>query len=116
MSLFSELDSLRKLLSEAGKIELYDKIYEILQENLDLQNQIRGLKQNISELENKLKIKESLIFENNMYFFIRGNIKEGPFCSCCWDKDNKLIRLHKLTNSAGDFFICPNCKITLPLY
>ena len=60
-------------------------------------------------MKERLKIKEKLIPENNAYWLKGENdSKDGPFCTRCWDKDNKLIRLY--SSPQRDLFgRCPEC-------
>jgi len=95
MGIFEDLKSIGKVLQEAGKIDLYQKIREIQEKLSEYQKKIQNLEEENKELKEKLKIKENLIFENNVYWLKRENgNKDGPFCTRCWDKDNKLIRLY----------------------
>lgn len=108
MAIFDELKSIGRTLQEAGKIELYGKILEIQEKLLELQNQLLFLEAENKQLKEKLQIKESLIFENNAYWIEKGDGKEGPYCSCCWDNDEKTIRMQPAPDPA--YFDCPKCK------
>jgi hypothetical protein len=49
-----------------------------------------------------------MVFENNVIYEIdKDNQKQGPFCSACWDNNQKKIRLH--TNRDNEY-VCPVCK------
>lgn len=108
MAIFDELKSIGRTLQEAGKIELYGKILEIQEKLLELQNQLLVLEAENKQLKEKLQFKESLIFENNAYWIKKGDEKEGPYCSCCWDSNEKTIRMQPAPNPA--YFDCPKCK------
>jgi endogenous inhibitor of DNA gyrase (YacG/DUF329 family) len=108
MSIFDTFKSIIKVLQDAGKIELVQQILEIQQELLDMQKKISDLESKNKECEEKLRIKENLIYENNAYWINKENKKDGPFCSRCWDKDMRLIRLHTCPNPTAR--ICPACK------
>jgi len=88
MGIFSEFQSMAKTFQEAGKMELYEKISKLLKEN-------EALKEEVSKLEEKLKLKKSMIFENRAYWIKdeNGNIKDGPFCPTCWDSEELRMRL-----------------------
>lgn len=94
---------------------LSKKIQNIFVENEKLREENKNIKHLIdnSVLSEKKKIKNSLKFEDNTYYRIdkAGKVLDGPFCSNCWDKDGKLIRLHE---SKKDYFKkeiwCPACK------
>jgi hypothetical protein len=112
MAVFDELKNIAKVLQEAGKIELYEKILAIQQQLLEMQEKIRTQGEEIRELENNFKIKGDIFFENNAYWFNKKDgSKEGPFCSGCWDSQSKqLIHLHSRMD-LPDAWICPVCKI-----
>lgn len=81
--------------------DIYNLIKKLNQQDLlekmaDLRDQILELREENQKLKEKLleKNKNNLIFENGAYFEIKEDgRKEGPFCSVCWEKDKKMIRL-----------------------
>ncbi len=111
MVVFDELKSIGKILQEAGKIEQYRQILEAQQELLEMQRKIQELEKENTELKEKLKIKENLIHENDAYWINNEDKKNGPFCSCCWDVDKNLVRLHPCVSPT--YYDCPNCKAGL---
>ena len=70
MSLIEEIKSVAKIIHQAGNIELYEKILNLQGEILEIMNQNRKLKEEVSKLKQKLKIKNSLKFEDNNYYII----------------------------------------------
>ncbi len=108
MSVFDELKSVASTLQEAGKIEQYKQILEAQKELLEMQKKIAELETECKELKEKLKTKETLIFKDNAYWSVRDGAKDGPFCSCCWDDENKTIRMQPCGNPSH--FDCPKCK------
>lgn len=70
-----------------------------------------------NDLEKHLRILSELdlYFEDDVYYQKLGNgEKDGPFCSCCFDFNEKLVRLHKNLdqNNERDYklLVCPKCK------
>ncbi len=108
MSIFDVLKSTAKVLQEAGKLDLYQQILDAMDKLLEMQKKIVDLESENKDLKEKLRIKENLIYENNAYWINKEGKKEGPFCSRCWDKDMRLIRLHTCPNPTAR--ICPVCK------
>lgn len=104
---FDELKSIAGTLQEAGKIEQYRQILDAQRDLLDMQKKIKTLEDEVIELKAKLKVKGDLTYENNSYWLISGEHKDGPYCSHCWDKNNDLIRMHPMTNT--DYARCPEC-------
>lgn len=108
---FDEVKAIGKVLQEAGKIEQYQQILELQQQLLDMQKQIYDLEHKNIELTKESEIKSSLIPEGNTYFVENNGSKDGPFCTCCWDPEHKLVRLHQ-SQISGKVH-CPKCNTTV---
>lgn len=91
--------------------DLKIKISELVSENLRLKEENFILKNSLKSLEKQNELASLLKFENNHYYLIKENTKEGPFCSKCWDSEKKLVRIHNGGSDMGTiYFTCPNCK------
>lgn len=69
------------------------------------------LESEIRDLKEKLKIKGEIFFEKNACWLKKENAKlEGPFCSGCWDNEDKkqLIHLHQVRENV---WRCPLCNV-----
>lgn len=113
MTIISDIQAIGKILQKADNIELYEKLLTIQEKALDIMKENESLRNENSELKEKLRIKGSLRFGKNMYYKVdeKENKKDGPFCSSCWDKENKLIRVHKTDGSHfASIYWCPVCK------
>ncbi len=87
--------------------DLRMKITELYGQNIELKEENHKLRMEQQETKEKSKINSELIHKENHYY--RG--KDGPFCTKCWDVDNKLVRLHEGSPGNGQrYFHCPNCK------
>jgi len=64
------------------------------------------LKMQIQEYEDILYLARNLIQSGGFYWLITGNIKQGPFCPGCYDRDGLLMRL---SGEPGERF-CPACR------
>lgn len=104
MGIYDGLKDAAKVLQEAGKIEQYKEILEAHEKMLEMQDRISDLGAKVRDLEGKLKTKKSLKYERNCYWLD----KEGPFCSRCWDSEEKLV--HMLPNRSVAYYHCPNCE------
>ena len=115
MAIFDELKSIGKVLQEAGKIEQYKQILEAQEKLLEMQRKIDNLESENKELKNKINLKESLIFERNAYWIPKNDdIKDGPFCSHCYDDCGKLIRMRIGNYQTAGWAYCPKCKQVTP--
>lgn len=51
-----------------------------------------------------------MVYKNNSYWNMKeDNIKDGPYCSVCWDKEKIPIRLTQCPVNK-DFYNCGNCN------
>lgn len=108
MSIIENAKEAVKLVQQIDNIELYRTILNLQAEIMEVVDQNRTLKSENEELKEQLKFKEGLIFEGKAYWFKNSEgIKEGPFCSNCWDVKKLSVRLHV----DGTYHFCPNCKV-----
>lgn len=85
--------------------------HELLEKLADLKDMCYELRDENRELKEMLasKTAHNFHFVNNTYWDIEDDgSREGPYCSSCWDRDGKAIRMHILGN---DVYECPACKI-----
>lgn len=111
MSVFDVLKLAAKALKESGKIELRNQIVDVQEKLLEMQEKIRVQDNEIRELKEKLKIKGDVFFENNACWIKKkDSSKDGPFCSGCWDNEDKkqLIHLHQVQER---IWRCPLCNV-----
>lgn len=95
MGLLDNAKEAVQLVQKIDNIELYRKILDLQADALKMVEENATLKNQIKSLEEKLKIKDSLTFENNDYWIKREDgSKDGPFCTHCWDREQKLVRLN----------------------
>ena len=108
MAIFDEIKSIASVLQEAGKIEQYRQILEVQSQLLQMQNDLGKISRENYELKEKLRTKENIVFQNNVYW-TKGTTGEmdGPFCSRCWDKNRDLLRAQPISET---WFQCPECK------
>lgn len=106
MSIYDGLKDAANILKESGKIEQYRQILDAQEKMLEMQKKISDLEGDNTDLKDKLKTKANLKLQNHAYWMIDNG--DGPFCTRCWDAENKMIRLHPEGNPA--YYNCPNCK------
>ncbi len=91
MSIYSAAKDAAKILKEAGKIEEYQKILDLIDDLFQKREEIEQLKKINNGLEEKLRVTGGYEFRNNAYYSTE--TKDGPFCSRCFDKNKELIRI-----------------------
>lgn len=116
MDIVENAKSIYELIKKLNQQDLLEKMADLRDQILNLREENHQLKEKLLEKENK-----NIIFEKGAYFELKQDgTKEGPFCSVCWDKDKKLIRLKETRvgwydsiNNIDDTHqveICPICK------
>ncbi|MBB6632619.1 hypothetical protein [Cohnella thailandensis] len=111
VSIIDNIKSVASVIQKADNIELYRKILDLQYEAMELVQQNNELRNQIMELRGKLSTQENLVFRNNQYWkVLEGDKQDGPYCSKCWDVDNKLVRHNVLNNG---YVTCPNCQMTV---
>src|SRR5258708_5163621 len=108
MGIYDVLKDAGGVLKEAGKIEQYRQILEVQEKLLEMQKNIFDLESENKELREKFNVRENLIPEGDSYWIRKESGKDGPFCTCCWDTESTLVRLHTNPNSGRIY--CPNCE------
>jgi hypothetical protein len=85
----------------AGLIQKYDNI-ELVRRVVELQQQVYDLVSENRTLKDRLTTRDQLVCRKNSYW--KG--QDGPFCSRCWDGEDRLVRLH---TQRGYVPLCPQC-------
>jgi len=93
MSLISEFKEIGSYLQKAGNIDLYNKLIAIQEKDLEIMNTNKELRKKVDKLEEDLKIKGQLKFENDVYWLEENEKIDGPYCPHCWDAEKLLMRL-----------------------
>ena len=104
MGIFEEAKTAANILKEAGKIEEYKQILDLLDKLLELQKRCVDLEAENKSLKEKFEVKEKLVYRNNSYWIE----DDGPYCSRCWEKNKDLMRMHHGLND--NYAHCPECK------
>jgi hypothetical protein len=87
--------------------DLRMKITDLYGQNIDLKEENHKLRTALQDIKDRQKTNSKLVHRDNHYF--KGD--DGPYCTKCWDADNKLVRLHEGSPGNGQrYFSCPNCK------
>ncbi len=69
-------------------MDLQSRYVEVCDENSVLKSQVQ-------EFEDIFYLSKNLVFDGSYYWLITGSIKQGPFCSNCYNKSGVLMRLHE---------------------
>lgn len=89
--------------------ELISALADAKIEIANIQTLILEKEETIKELKRKQNLKENLKFEAPYYWLISADEKQGPFCQCCFDNNEKVIRLIEKPCLKGNF-TCHVCN------
>lgn len=92
----------------ANDLQLKGVLLDIQDAVYDLQDENRELRLKIEELENNQILESEIDYRGGAYY--RG--ENGPYCSRCWDAENKLVRLSVLPTNFRRMGThkCANCE------
>jgi len=84
---------------ELAEVKL--KLADFMEENVQLRNELTDLK--------KQKDEGTPVVKNGVYYKTNG---DGPFCTACFDKDGKYMRLKKESDDFPEMgtHSCPVCN------
>ncbi len=103
-----EVNAAWELLKKSTSIESQETIMALRENHLSLREEILHLKEENSYLKSKLENKDTLFYEDPYIWKLTDGIQEGPYCSLCYDRDQKLIRFQ--SSNRDGLFVCKACK------
>jgi hypothetical protein len=103
----SSVGALIKVANESKNLELTSSLIELQQKILNMQGsfgelqqkyheaqeQTRRLGDELRQLSDASALANDIVAEDNAYFLNKEGNKSGPYCTACWDRDRKLVRL-----------------------
>lgn len=101
------------LLQHGHTNQAKEKILELREAALGLQEENLALKQELKEFEHGFNLPPKMVYDKGLYWLRASDeddeSREGPFCQACYDKDKKIVRLHRITAPGGGWF-CAVCR------
>lgn len=98
-SLSSAYKNFREGKERSAVSEISEALYTARTELLRLQSDNESLATEIRKLKDKSKVQEQLVVEGGVYYQVVDGKKDVPFCTLCWDDQQKLIRTQFDTNN-----------------
>ena len=96
------------------KAETKLKLADLIGALADAKLEIVGVQQTLAEaearsreLEQQIDVRQSLVWEEPLYWRKTEAGTDGPFCQKCYDVDSKLVRLQGDRNG---YYECRSCK------
>lgn len=101
---------LYELLKDGLTPEAQEKIMELRQTVLALQEENFRLRERLNQLEASAPPVHNVSFDKGVYWTMDAGMRQGPFCPACHDKTSKLVRLHYAhTGVPGVYWVCKSC-------
>lgn len=122
MGIIDEIKSVATTIQQIDNIDLYRQILNLQADVMEIMEENSRLKGENIELREKLRLKNELKFEHEAYWLEKPDkSKDGPFCSKCWDSNQKLIRMLRVDVPPGyennpyvhNLYKCPECSISI---
>ncbi len=107
MSWYQAMKDAARVFGEVKDAETREALANLKMEGAELAEENARLREEVQQLREQAKVSESLEFVDPVYWRKLEKSRDGPFCSRCWDADQKLIRLHD--RSSSTFWHCPAC-------
>jgi regulator of replication initiation timing len=117
MGVIETATELAKLAQQIGNIEVYEKVIalqsqvmELISANMGLREELQPLKNELRRLTDRTEIAKTLKPEDNNYYTYVDGKRDGPFCTVCWDVDNRLVRMYSFNvPGSGTRYRCDYC-------
>ena len=103
---------LAALLKDGMTPEAQEKIMELRQTVLAIQEENLQLKERIRQLEvGAAPATREVVYDKGVYWTLERGVRQGPFCPACQDRAGKLVRLHySHTGTPGVYWMCKACQ------
>lgn len=103
------MDLLKNGLTQEAK----EKILELREAVMGLQEENLWLKQQLRQYELDSDVSRSMYYDKGIYWLRKptddGTNREGPFCQVCYDRERKPVRLQRNNTPQGGWF-CAACR------
>ncbi len=109
MGLIGDIKDIGILIQKAGNIELYEKVLNIQAMAIDMQEELREIKEENAELRKNKDLEEQIERHDYPYITLKNCDKKIKYCAICWGKENNLIQMRFLESHNGHCS-CANCK------
>ena len=109
MSVYEVIKDCINAAQKADNIPLVQNLIDAQKQILDLINENDSLKKENRELKDNKILLERIERHSDAYITLKNDTKNIIYCSCCFDKDKKLIQAQ--IDDDGRYW-CPACKYT----
>lgn len=74
-------------------------LMELQSRYIALRDEMSTLKTQVQAFEDIIFLSKSLHFDRQFYWIKIADVKQGPFCPCCYDRDGTLMKLEGLAHA-----------------
>ncbi len=115
MSILDNAKQVAKAVEEIHNLELYQRVLNLHSDIIELVEQNNQLRNELEELKKKQHIKGRLrqLDKSQLVYFLfndKDTQEDGPFCTVCWDVDQKLVRPFSYESDHGVRYVCQYCR------
>lgn len=109
MDILDKIKTVVEVIQRSNDMDLYKRILDLQASIIQLSEENLKLRQEKAVLKEKSRIRQSLIFKNNVYIIeLEKGGYDGPFCPTCWDSKEQLVRL--TTYGHSQYLSCKACE------
>ena len=106
MGLYEGIKDVAKIAQQADNIDLYKKLLDLSAQALEMQDEIRKLKEENAKLKRIEGIGNRLIRHSQPYITLKGDSKQIKYCAVCWGSNHKMIQMKE---ADPNLFSCKKC-------
>ena len=107
MGLYEGIKDIANIAQKADNIELYKQLLDLGAQALDMQNQIRALKEENAELKKNKDIEQDIEYYVDSYITKKSDQKPIKYCAACWADKKKIVPIQK---NRERVYLCPLCN------
>ncbi len=113
MGMIPNYKDIVELIKQGATVEAQEKIMELREAVIELQDENHALKLKVRGLEEELRKRNHIEFDGSVYWqWLEddsgdANDRDGPYCQRCYDDEQKLIRLQ---DWGQETWFCLKCK------
>ena len=107
MSVYDVVKDCVSIAQKADNIPLVEKLIDAQKQILDLMEENRELKEKLRDAKETEQIADRVVRHKDAFVTLKDDPDKKVFCSCCWDRERKLIQVQ-----VGQYatYQCQACK------
>lgn len=111
MGLYEGIKDVAKIAQQADNIELYKQLLDLSAQALEMQDEIRKLKNENEELKKSKNLENQIIRHEEPFITLQDEDEKICYCATCWGNQSKLIQMKRINSNGRKKLQCNVCKI-----